>query len=297
MPGQPKRLPCAALTQYNADMAIITFTKMHGLGNDFVLLDRRGGGVALDAAQIRALADRHRGVGFDQMISLEPSSRGDAFMRIHNADGGEVAACGNGARCAAALLMADLGRDHVVLESGAGLLDARAADGGRVSVDMGSARLEWQEIPLTEARDTLHLGITAGPLADPVAVNMGNPHAVFFVDDAAAIDLAALGPGLEHLALFPQRANIGVAQVLDRGRLRLRVWERGVGITEACGSGACAAVVAAARRGLTERRVEVTLDGGALDIHWRDDGHVVLTGPVATSFSGQVDIDALSGPS
>jgi diaminopimelate epimerase len=211
-------------------------------------------------------------------------------MRIHNADGGEVEACGNATRCIATLIMAETGGDRVVVETNAGLLEARPESGGRVSVDMGPARLDWREIPLASAQDTLHVDLALGSLADPVCTNMGNPHATFFVADAMSVDLAALGPLLEHHKIFPERANIGVAQVLSPERLRLRVWERGVGITRACGTGACAALVAASRRGLVGRRAEIVLDGGALTIEWRGDGHVIMTGPVATSFNGSFDL-------
>ena len=267
------------------------FIKMHGLGNDFVVLDRRAGGRALDGARARAVADRHVGVGCDQVIVIEPSETGvaDAAMRIFNADGSEVAACGNATRCVAALLFRERNTDHVTIETGAGLLDAAAAPGGLITVDMGPARTAWQEIPVAEALDTLHMGIAEGALRDPVGVNMGNPHAVFFVDDVAKIPLDKIGPKLERHRLFPERANIGVAQILSKERLRLRVWERGAGITLACGTGACAAVVAAHRRNLTGRKVEVLVDGGTLLIEWADDGHVLMTGPAATSFTGDLD--------
>jgi diaminopimelate epimerase len=267
------------------------FIKMHGLGNDFVVLDRRAGGRALDGARARAVADRHVGVGCDQVIVIEPSETGvaDAAMRIFNADGSEVAACGNATRCVAALLFRERNTDHVTIETAAGLLDAAAAPGGLITVDMGPARIAWQEIPVAEALDTLHMGIAEGALRDPVGVNMGNPHAVFFVDDVAKIPLDKLGPKLERHRLFPERANIGVAQILSKERLRLRVWERGAGITLACGTGACAAVVAAHRRNLTGRKVEVLVDGGTLLIEWADDGHVLMTGPAATSFTGDLD--------
>jgi len=267
------------------------FIKMHGLGNDFVVLDRRAGGKALDAAAARAVADRHLGVGCDQVIVIERSATGvaDAAMRIFNADGSEVGACGNATRCVAALLFREGGTDHVTIETDAGLLDAVAAPGGLVTVDMGPARTDWRDIPVAEALDTLHMGIAEGPLRDPVGVNVGNPHAVFFVDDVAAIPLDKIGPKLERHRLFPERANIGVAQVLSPTRLRLRVWERGAGITLACGTGACAAAVAAHRRNLAGRKVEVLVDGGALAIEWAEDGHVLMTGPAATSFSGDLD--------
>ncbi|MGE5148218.1 MAG: diaminopimelate epimerase [Candidatus Eiseniibacteriota bacterium] len=267
------------------------FIKMHGLGNDFVVLDRRAGGRKLDSALARAVADRHQGVGCDQVIVIEPSETGvaDAAMRIFNADGSEVAACGNATRCVATLLFREHNTDHVTIETGAGMLDAAAAPGGLVTVDMGPARTEWRDIPVAEALDTLHMGIAEGPLHDPVGVSMGNPHAVFFVDDVAAIPLDKVGPKLERHRLFPERANIGVAQVVSKTRLRLRVWERGTGITLACGTGACAAAVAASRRNLTGRKVEVVVDGGMLFIEWADDGHVLMTGPAATSFTGDLD--------
>ena len=272
------------------------FVKMHGLGNDFVVLDARASGLALSPAAVRAVADRHRGVGCDQLIVIEPArgSTSDAWMTIYNPDGSESGACGNATRCVAWLLMGQSGDDKVVIETKAGLLDAEARGEGLVAVDMGRARLDWREIPLAEARDPLHLGIGAGPLADPVGVSMGNPHAVFFVDDVAAIDLAALGPVLEHHALFPERANIEIVQVLGPERLRMRVWERGAGITQACGTGACATLVAAARRGLCARKAEVVLDGGSLFIEWLADDHVLMTGPVAVAFSGTLEPSLLS---
>jgi diaminopimelate epimerase len=271
-------------------MAIL-FRKMHGLGNDFVVIDARGQAIALDDRLARRIADRRTGVGCDQLIVIEPPRAGiaDAFMRIRNPDGGEVEACGNATRCVAALLMAEKGRDHVVIETVAGLLDAESAAGGRIAVDMGPARLDWREIPLAEPMDTLHLGIALGRLSDPVGVGMGNPHAVFFVPDAEAIDLAALGPPLERHKLFPARANIEVAEVRSPTEIRMRVWERSAGITRACGSGACATLVAAVRRGLAERRATVILDGGELEIEWLKDGHVMMTGPVATAFTGSFD--------
>ena len=264
------------------------FIKMHGLGNDFVVIDARTEPFALGDPEARAIADRRSGVGCDQLIVMEPPVQdgADVFMRIRNADGGEVEACGNATRCVAALIMAERGAETCTVETSAGLLAARSLGPARVAVDMGQARLGWREIPLAHEMDTLHLALSAGGLADPVAVNIGNPHAVFFVEDAEAVDLARLGPQLEHDSLFPQRANIGVVQVSGTDRLRVRVWERGVGLTRACGTGACAAAVAAHRRGLTGREVEVTLDGGPLALEWRADGHVVMIGPVATSFRG-----------
>jgi len=281
---------------YNPLTMARSFIKMHGLGNDFVVLDARRSPCDPSEAQTRALANRKTGVGFDQLVLIEPPRTPGtaAFMRLRNADGGEVQACGNATRCVAALLMAETGLKQLTLESVVGPLHAWAA-GELVTVDMGPARLEWQQIPLAEPIDTAHLGISEGPLADPVAVNMGNPHAVFLVADAEAVALAELGPRLEHHPLFPERTNVEVAQVLAPDRIRMRVWERGVGITRACGTGACATVVAAARRGVAERRAEVILDGGSLTIDWRaTDDHVLMTGPAAISFTGQLS-DALGG--
>ncbi len=269
---------------------MIPFTKMHGLGNDFVVIDGRDGAVSIDPATARAIADRKLGVGCDQLIVIEPpQNSGAAFMRIRNADGGEVDACGNAARCVADLLMAEQGTDRVAFETNGGLMDARAAGDNLVTVDLGPANLSWQEIPLARESDTLHLEISLGPLSDPAAVNVGNPHMVFFVADAEAVDLATLGPELEHHPLYPERANVEAATVRPDGSIRMRVWERGVGITRACGTGACATLVAAARRGLTGREAVVALDGGTLEIRWRDDNHVDMTGPVATSFTGAID--------
>jgi diaminopimelate epimerase len=277
-------------------MARVPFLKMHGLGNDFVVLDARRHGFVPNAAQTRALADRRTGIGCDQLIVLEKPASPNAhvFMRILNADGGEVEACGNGTRCIASLVFDETADGVARIATNAGLLEARRAGNDRVCVDMGKARTGWQEIPLAKAQDTLHIDLRLGPLADPVGTNMGNPHATFFVPDAEAIDLATLGPQLEHHPIFPERANIGVVQILSPERLRFRVWERGVGITRACGTGACAALVAAARRGLAHRRAEVVLDGGALEIEWLENGHVLMTGPVATSFSGSFDPASLA---
>ncbi len=280
-------------------MSELPFTKMHGLGNDFVVLDARRGEIDLGEERARAIADRRLGIGCDQILVIEPAPNGpgeikaDVFLRILNADGGEVEACGNGTRCVAALIMAETGSEAVTIETRAGVLAATNAGDGNFSVDMGPVNLDWQAIPLAEEADTLNLNIEAGGLVDPVAVNVGNPHAVFFVNDADAVPLEDLGPEVETHALFPERTNVEVAQILPNGHIRLRVWERGVGITRACGSGACAAVVAANRRHLAEREAIVVLDGGALAIQWRDDNHIIMTGPVATSFSGVINASLL----
>ncbi len=271
------------------------FTKMHGCGNDFVIFDERTAPLALTATRAAAIADRHRGIGCDQFIVIEPPPPGStatAFMRIRNPDGTEAGACGNATRCVAHLLHGEAGNLSPVIQTISGLLPAQILPGGRITVDMGAARLGWQDVPLASAMDTLHLPLALGPVADPAALSMGNPHATFFVDDVEALDVITLGPALERAAIFPERANIGFAQIVAPDRIRLRLWERSAGLTLACGSGACATIVNAARRGLTGRRASIIADGGVLDMEWRDDGHVLMTGPVATSFVGQIDLAA-----
>lgn len=274
----------------------LPFLKMHGLGNDFVVVDGRARPAALSPAQYRAVGDRRRGVGYDQFLTILPARNGGAaYMAIHNPDGTEAQACGNGTRCVAALLMREAGTTDVAIETVAGRLLCTDAGDGRVTVDMGLANLGWDQIPLACETDTLSVEVPGAEAFGPAtAVNIGNPHAVFFVPDAEAVALADIGPGIEHSPVFPERANIEFVTVLAPDRLRMRVWERGAGITQACGSGACAAVVAAVRRGLTGRRAAVVLDGGPLEIFWRPDGHVEMTGPVASSFAGTLDADLLA---
>jgi diaminopimelate epimerase len=270
------------------------FLKMHGCGNDFVVFDERARPLGFTQARAAALADRRTGIGCDQFITIERAPAGSgaaAFMRIRNPDGGEAGACGNATRCVAAVLAAESGAARLTIRTDAGDLPAEVLAPDRVSVDMGQPRLDWRDIPLAGPADTLRLDLGAGPLRDPAAASMGNPHATFFVADVAGLDVRALGPVLEHDAMFPERANIGFAQVLAPDRIRLRVWERTAGLTLACGSGACAALVNAHRRGLTGRRATLLLDGGALDVAWRDDGHVLMTGPVVTAYEGTVELD------
>lgn len=262
---------------------------MHGLGNDFVVIDAIKTPISLTNQQKQALCDRRRGVGCDQILVMEPSRQdgADLFMAIYNPDGSEAGACGNGTRCVAHLWMSRNGRKDCVIETVAGLLRCRMADNDMVRVDMGVPCLNWDQIPLAQEQDTLSLDL-AGVDGTPVAVNMGNPHAVFFVDDISKVDLAGRGPQVENHALFPQRTNVEFVQVLGPETIRMRVWERGAGITQACGSGACATMVAAVRRGLSSRRAEVILDGGSLFMEWREeDGHVLMTGPTATVFEGR----------
>lgn len=264
------------------------FRKMHGLGNDFVIFDQRDGLVPFTTDQIRLIADRRLGVGCDQFIVMEPARTAgtNCFMRIYNPDGSEAGACGNGTRCVASLI----DNDAPVIETISGLLKCRHVGHGLIEVDMGLPRLDWQHIPLNEDRDTLHLGIGDGDtLSDPVAVSMGNPHCVFFVNDVEKLSIETLGPAVERNALFPQRTNVEFAEIRGSATIRMRVWERGAGVTMACGSGACATIVAAARRGLTGRRAEIILDGGSLMLEWREsDDHVLMTGPVADIFEGNL---------
>ena len=273
------------------------FYKMNGCGNAFVIADARGRGAPLVLApeRVQAIADPERGTGCDQVIALEDADpEADVFMRIWNADGSEVAACGNATRCAGWLLMRETGRGAAAIQTSAGLLRASRAQDGQVSVDMGPPRLDWQDIPLAERMDTRGIDIKVGPIDAPIlslpgAVSMGNPHAVFFVNDIDAVAVETLGPMLEHHPLFPQGANIGFAQVLADDAIRLRVWERGAGLTRACGTGACAALVACARRRLAGRKARLILDGGTLIIEWRErDGHVIMTGPVELEHEGEL---------
>jgi diaminopimelate epimerase len=261
------------------------FIKMHGCGNDFVVFDERAIPLGFTRARAAALADRRTGIGCDQFITIErppPGTNAAAFMRIRNPDGGEAGACGNATRCVAALLAAETGQPIQVIRTEAGDLPAMVLAPDRVTVDMGAPRLDWRDIPLARPMDTLHLDLPG----DPAAASMGNPHATFFVDDVESYPVATIGPKLEHDPIFPERANIGFAQVLAPDRIRLRVWER-----TACGSGACATLVNAHRRGLTGRRATLLLDGGVLLMEWRDDGHVLMTGPVATAYTGSVELE------
>ncbi len=261
----------------------LPFMKMHGLGNDFVVIDSRGRGALTTAALARALGDRNRGVGFDQLAEIRDADDADFTLDFWNSDGTRAGACGNATRCVADHVMQATGQDSVSIKTARGILCARRRADGQVSVNMGQPQLDWAEVPLARPTDTLHLPLPGVP----VAVGMGNPHCVLFVPDADAADVAGLGALLEHDPLFPEGTNVEFAALTAPDRLRMRVWERGAGITLACGSGACAAAVAAHRRGLTGRRVLLDLDGGSLEIDWRDDG-VWMTGPTAHVFDGRL---------
>ena len=263
------------------------FHKMHGAGNDFVVLDWRDAPRTLSAARAAALADRRTGIGCDQLIVLAADNTADAFMHIRNADGSDAEACGNALRCVALLLAESAGRPRVTVRSVAGLLAGERLADGRVRADLGPPALGWEDVPLARAMDTLCLDLPGGP----AACSMGNPHATFFVPELDRARVLRDGAALEHHPLFPQRANIGFAQVLAPDRIRLMVWERGAGLTPACGSGACAALVNAHRRGLAGRRAEIVADGGALEVEWGGDDHVHLTGPAVLAYSGSVELD------
>jgi diaminopimelate epimerase len=274
----------------------IHFRKMNGLGNDFVVLDARPRALALGPAAVRAIADRDEGIGCDQLIALEKSEHADVFMRIWNADGGEVGACGNAARCVAAIVAEERGGDKVSIETASGVLGSTVNGDGSVTIDMGSPRFAWNDIPLSEPfHDTRRIELQIGPIDDPVlhtpaVVNVGNPHCLFFVDDVEAHDLARFGPMLEHHPLFPERANISLVQVLGPEAIKVRTWERGAGLTRACGTAACAAIACGARTGRTARQATVTLPGGSLGLHWRAaDDHILMAGPVETEFRGRFD--------
>jgi diaminopimelate epimerase len=265
----------------------LPFMKMHGLGNDFVVVDARAQAVPITPAMARGIGDRHFGVGFDQLAVIG-RGEGDAHLTFYNADGSLSAACGNATRCIARYLMDESGAERLRLTTDRGSLAAELRADGQVSVNMGQPQLDWQEIPLAERMDTLELPIEGRP----AATGMGNPHCTYFVEDAAAVDLESFGPKIEHHPLFPERTNVQIAQIVGPDHIRMRVWERGVGVTWASGSSSCATAVAAARRGLTGRSSRIDLDGGTLHIDWRDDG-VWMTGPTAHVFTGTLTPDFL----
>jgi diaminopimelate epimerase len=281
--------------------ATIPFRKMNGLGNDFVVLDARKSGLKLSEDEVRSIADRSRGIGCDQLIVLEPAKSADVFMRIYNADGSEVGACGNAARCVGYVLAQETGREDVSIETSAGVLKASTKSADSVTIDMGEPRFGWQDIPLAEPfHDTTGIELQIGPIDEPVlhspsVVNVGNPHAIFWVDDVDAHDLARFGPLLENHPVFPERANITLAKVLSPTAIRIRTWERGAGLTKACGTAACATVVAAARKRLAGRRAHVDLPGGGrLLIEWAENGHILMSGPAELEYEGVLERETLS---
>ena len=258
----------------------LPFMKMHGLGNDFVVLDMRDKDICLNNSLIRSIADRHRGVGFDQLAIIRAGTKG-AHLEFYNADGSMSSTCGNATRCVARYLMKQHDQGTILLTTDHGTLQAKDAGQGLTSVNMGLPAFSWQDIPLTEQAETLSLPIKGAP----VATNMGNPHCTFFVKDAEAINLAREGAPIEHHPLFPERTNVQFVSVIGKNHLRMRAWERGVGVTLASGSSSCATVIAACRRGITGKSVQIDLDGGTMHVEWRDEG-VWLTGPTMHVFSG-----------
>jgi diaminopimelate epimerase len=273
------------------------FAKMHGLGNDFVILDWRDDrSRKVPEAAARRLADRRLGIGCDQILVLRDCDTADLRMDILNQDGSPSGACGNGTRCVADMMMNELQQDRIQIETGGGMLAAWRAADGDIAVDMGPVKTDWQDVPLASAADTLHVpldiaGVDASGL-DAVCHSLGNPHAVVFVEDAERVDIERIGPLVETAPLFPDRVNLSVVSRRDDGSFRMRVWERGVGITMACGSGACASGVAVARRGLGQDENRIVMDGGAVTISWnRDTSHVVMTGPVSYVATGQLSAD------
>lgn len=280
---------------------------MHGAGNDFVVLDARHHPIAMTSKLAESLAARRLGIGCDQVIVMEEAHAGaqqavagdnektaDIKMTIYNADGSLVNACGNATRCIGWLMLEELAKPTITIETAAGHLVAEHAGNHQVKVNMGEPRWDWRDIPLSEPRNTEHLGIEEGALMDPVAVSMGNPHMVFFVRDLAFVAMDKVGPKLEKHPLFPKKANVSAAQVIDGDHLQLKVWERGAGQTLACGTAACAAVVAGVRRKLCNRHVTVSLPGGDLVIEWRDDNQVMMTGPVAEVYRGEFTLESLA---
>ncbi len=278
----------------------IRFRKMNGLGNDFVVLDGREKLLRIGPEEAEFIADRNIGVGCDQVIVLERSGKADTYMRILNSDGSEVEACGNATRCVAMLLSDETGLSTSTVETDAGLLTATVNGPGQITVDMGEPRFEWDAIPLAEEfHDTRGIELQIGPIDDPVlhspsVVNVGNPHAIFWVDDVDALDLARFGQMLENHPIFPERANISLAQIISRSELRLRTWERGVGLTKACGTAACAATVCAIRKKFVDRNVTVQLPGGPLQIVLTENNRILMTGPAELEFEGEIEVEPAS---
>ncbi len=280
---------------YMSAMTLTPFRKMNGLGNDFVVLDARQQKIPLSPAAVQRIADRRSGIGCDTVVVLEPSTRAELMMRFYNSDGSESSACGNASRCIAWLINDENGNTQPLLETKAGVLKTTVHKDGSVTVDMGKPKFRWDEIPLSEPfHDTKQIELQLGPIDKPIlhspsVVNVGNPHCIFWVEDVNAHQLDRFGSILEHHPRFPERANISLAQITSPATLKLRVWERGIGLTQACGTGACAATVCAARKGLTDRAVTVTLPGGDLHVDWRADDHMWMTGPAQLDFIGNLE--------
>lgn len=292
--------PKSKITVYSLILSVYTphmtkFLKMNGLGNDFVIIDRRNQEFEITPAKAKKIAYRRFGIGCDQIILLDNSSKADIHMGIYNSDGSQSGACGNATRCVGWLLINELGKEEVTIETKAGILSAMQAEGGLVKVNMGEPSFDWKKIPLAQEVDVLSVPVSAGPLEKPVAVSMGNPHIVFFVDDIEEINLRAYGAALEKNEMFPERTNVSIAQVMPNQELRVKVWERGVGKTLACGTAACAVMVAAvALEKIELTKTFVALPGGKLEIEWNDDGQVIMSGPVSLVFEAELNESAFS---
>lgn len=267
-------------------MKTVPFIKMDGLGNDFVIIDARIAPVELSAQEIAIIGDRHKGIGFDQLFILKQSESCDIKMDIYNSDGSTAGACGNGTRCVASLVFKETDKKEILIEAPKGKV-LKAFNTNPVTVNMGKPAIAWQDIPLAKETDTLNMPHLLDGFESPVCVSMGNPHTVFFVKDVEALDIAALGRTVENNPIFPDRTNVEFAQIISPSKIRMRVWERGAGITLACGSGSCATLVAAVLRGLTERKAEIILDGGTLSIEWNKEDDVLMSGPVNMAFKGE----------
>ena len=264
------------------------FIKMHGLGNDFVVLDSTKNQYNINKTSIQLIANRRFGVGCDQVIEMRHSDKEDIYMKIYNADGTEAAACGNAARCIAGLLFASSPKKEVSIETVAGVLKAKSEENGLIKVDMGKPKFFWKDIPLSMNISDINFEELA--LKNGLAINIGNPHIVFFVKDLDAVDINRIGPLIENNSLFPEKVNVEICQLENRKKIKVLVWERGAGNTLACGSGACAALVAAYKNSLSEPQAEIVLDGGSLNITWNigSDEHVIMSGPIAVSFLGDL---------
>ena len=262
------------------------FIKMHGLGNDFVVIDSTKNQYTINKSSIQLISDRRFGVGCDQVIEMKPSAKEDIYMKIYNSDGTEAEACGNAARCVAGLLFASNQKKEVSIETVAGVLKAESEEDGLIKVDMGKPSFFWKDIPLSS--DISHISFEELSLINGLAVNMGNPHIVFFVKDINEVDINKVGPLVENSSYFPEKVNVEVCQIINKSKIKVAVWERGAGKTLACGTGACAALVAAYKNNLTDSTAEIVLNGGSLNITWNinSDEHVIMSGPIAVSFLG-----------
>lgn len=271
-------------------MTELRFSKMHGLGNDFVIIDLRRHFITLSPQVIERLADRHTGIGCDQLVTLQTATEdnADILVRFYNQDGSQSGACGNATRCVADMMMTEKDITEVVLQTQSGLITCHRV-GQMIEADMGVANFEWQQIPLAKEKDVRHICLAG--LRDGTALSMGNPHVVFFVPNLTDYDLAVVGPVIEHDALFPERVNVGLAQIIKPNVIKLLVWERGAGITQACGSGACAAAMAAFDKGLVARNVTIELPGGTLTIRIDQQNHLWMTGPVSYVYQGMTQLE------